>query len=130
MARLALMKPLPLTFRPAGLATMISERWPAISRKPLIWLGFWLLTSSRITCASPVASQGLPWTQPPICVGVLVRLLLTTAPRLSTSICERRLRETPAALGVVMLSCGRPLPVVSTVGRWLPGALLSLRIWA
>ncbi len=92
---------------------------------PLSWLGLLLLTSLRMTRAVPVASHGLPCTHPPIWVWVSVRALLRMAPCEPTSNCWYWLRDTPARLGVVMLTCGVPLAEVTTVGRCSAGALGS-----
>jgi len=85
VARLALMKPAPSIFTPAGLAMMTSARGPATSTKPRSWLGLLELTSLRITRALPVASHGLPGTQPPSWVCTLVRELFSTTPGRLTS---------------------------------------------
>ena len=75
----------PSTWMPLGLAMISSAFWPAISMKPLSWLGALLLTSLRMTRAPPVASQGLPCTQPPSWVLTSVRELFRMTPRPSTS---------------------------------------------
>ncbi|MCD8468835.1 hypothetical protein LPH60_00055 [Xylella taiwanensis] len=85
--RLALSTPQPLQVIPEGLAMITWARAPATSTMPCNWLGWALFTSLRITRAVPVASQGLPGTQPPRCVWVWVRALLRIAPEAPTSSC-------------------------------------------
>ncbi len=78
----------------------------------------------------PVASHGLPCTQPPSCVCALVRALLRIAPCWFTSNWPYVLRDTPPALGVWMLTTGTPLAAFSTVGCWPRGAPGSATICA
>src|ERR1700754_410983 len=75
--------------------------------------------------AVPVASHGLPAIAPANWVCVLVRELLSTTPLWSTSKRLYVLRETPAALGVWILTSGAAPGAPNTVGRWLPGAFGS-----
>src|SRR5580692_7199032 len=62
----------------------------------------------------------LPLIHPACWVCTVTGELFRTTPGFCTSNCEYVLTETPAPLGLLMSTCGRPFAVWSTVGACAP----------